>query len=155
MCQSWRINDRNTFRQLTSSASFLATVQAIAEPHTLFEQRAKMIETTTCNRNAKSQKKNIICTSEHHRATHRRECSSLAIKLSTLQRVLHNGRSLIALRQLNTGKQTVTRDIPVCWEENRPSTRKTFSQRIVATMLNNLGLRRQHDNKRVRAPKIL
>ena len=41
-------------RQLTSSASFLTTVQAIAEPHTLFEQRAKMIETATCSRNAKS-----------------------------------------------------------------------------------------------------
>ena len=68
-CVSELANQRSKHvHQLTCSASFLATVQAIAEPHTLFEQRAKMIETTTNNRNAKS-RKNIICTSEHHRDT--------------------------------------------------------------------------------------
>ena len=57
-CVSELANQRSKhIRQLTSSASFLTMVQATAEPHTLFEQRAKMIETTTCNRNAKSQKK--------------------------------------------------------------------------------------------------
>ena len=69
-CVSELANQRSKHvHQLTSSASFLATVQAIAEPHTLFEQRAKMTETATCNRNAKSKKKNIICASEHSRNT--------------------------------------------------------------------------------------
>ena len=54
-CVSELANQRSKhIRQLTSSASFLTTVQATAEPHTLFEQRAKMIETATCSRNAKS-----------------------------------------------------------------------------------------------------
>ena len=56
-CVSELANQRSKHvRQLTSSASFLATVQATAQPHTLFEQRTKMTETTTSSRNAKSRK---------------------------------------------------------------------------------------------------
>ena len=57
-------------RQLTSSASFLATVQATTEPHTLFPQREKGSILRPAKETHNHEKQ--ICTNEHYRNTQTR-----------------------------------------------------------------------------------
>ena len=61
-------------RQLTSSASFLTKVQAIAEPPHAVRTKRKMIETPTCRTKAQSRK--YVHAPVSITATHRREFSS-------------------------------------------------------------------------------
>ena len=72
-------------RQLTSSASFLTKVQAIAEPPHAVRTKRKMIETPTCRRKAQSRNYNV-----HQSASpqHTDVNSALPVKHSTFQRVL-------------------------------------------------------------------
>jgi len=137
-------------RQLTSSASFLATIQATTEPHTLFPQREKGSRLRPAEE--KHNLENITCTSEHHRNT--QTWIQLSQSNSRRSRGSCNlvGPSPCCDRQTQE-KQTATRDSPRCWKEKKTIHTENIPSTHCATMLNNLGLRRQHHNQRVTAPK--